>query len=117
MRRAKRALGAYELRERLSKRLGRRVAANSVYRILKALEHDGCARRIASSREWLLCEGPVRPEILLICEACNAIEPVTAPTEVATLRELGRTVGFRAERLVLEVLGRCAACQRRGASA
>jgi Fur family transcriptional regulator, zinc uptake regulator len=93
-----------------------RVSANSIYRILKALEDDGCARRIAASREWLWCEGRAGAEILLICDACTAVEPVPAPADVETLRQRGRDVGFRAERLVLEVVGRCAACQRRGAS-
>lgn len=105
---------AYDLRDLLSIRLGRRVYANSVYRILHALAQEGRARRIESLRSWMLVEPAEPAELMLLCSACRSVQTMPRPPEADRLLGLGRDRGFAMERLVLEVVGLCADCRTHG---
>jgi len=104
-------IGAYALRDALSAHLGRSVSPFSVYRIMRALEDEGRIRRVESSRGWMRVEAGVPGDLMLICSGCQAIQPVPRPSEVDRLLDLGGTHGYVRLRLVLEVVGLCAACQ------
>lgn len=110
MHHARAGLSAYEICARLGEKLGRTVSANSVYRILNDMRRLGRARRVACSREWMLCEQGRADDLLLVCENCGTVETIPPPPDTWGLWQLGLADGFRADRLVLEVIGCCASC-------
>ncbi|MFN3592473.1 MAG: Fur family transcriptional regulator [Thermaurantiacus sp.] len=105
-------VSAYDVADRLSSGLGRRVAANSVYRILDLfVEHD-LAKRVESRNAYV---ANVHPEcthdcIFLVCEDCGRISHLDDDAIATTMRSRAGATGFEPRRQVLEVLGRCGAC-------
>jgi len=105
-------LSVYDLAGALSRVFCRKVAVNSVYRILTALDGEGLARRVATKREWMLRTLPAgQEELLLLCNQCDRVSVVPAPPQVVALHERGRALGFEPDRLLIEVIGRCTDCQ------
>lgn len=105
-------VSAYDVADRLSAGLGRRIAANSVYRILDLfVEHD-LAKRVESRNAYV---ANVHPEcthdcIFLVCEGCGRIAHLDDDALAAAMRRRADAAGFRPRRQVLEVLGRCGDC-------
>lgn len=109
---ADRPLSAYDVAEALSRLLGRRIAANSVYRILDLFVAHDLAKRIESRNAYV---ANVHPEcrhdcIFLVCEDCGAIAHLDDDQLAATMRARAGAAGFEPRRPVLEVLGRCGRC-------
>jgi Fur family zinc uptake transcriptional regulator len=107
-----RPVSAYDITERVGQRLGRRVAANSVYRILDLFVANNVARRVESRNAYLANAHPscMHDCIFLVCDACGAATHVDDDSVAATVRATAEKAGFRAERPVIEVRGRCASC-------
>ena len=64
---------AYDIAEAVSKRAGRRVAANSVYRILDLFVGANLARRVESANAYVANQHPgcLHDCIFLICDNCG----------------------------------------------
>ena len=109
---AERPRSAYDLAEALSAGQGKRVAANSVYRILDLFVRTGLARRIETANAYLANTHPACAHdcVWLICEACGRAEHRDDDAAVAGVLGVAGSGGFTPSRPVLEVLGRCAAC-------
>ncbi len=105
-------LSAYDVAEALSRERGRRVAANSVYRILDLFVAHDLARRVESRNAYVANVHPECPHdcIFLVCEACGRIAHLDDDTLAARLRARAAAAGFVPRRPVLELLGRCRAC-------
>ncbi len=103
---------AYDIAETTSLRLDRRVAANSVYRILDLFVANQIATRIESRNAYMVNEHPgcAHDCIFLVCEVCNGITHLDDDSLSASLRAAAKTTGFRPARPVIEVRGRCGAC-------
>lgn len=105
-------LSAYEVAERLSARTGRRIAANTVYRILDLFVVHNLAKRIESRNAYLANTHPacVHDCIFLLCDSCGAISHVDDDALADSIRVRASATGFCPERPVMEVRGRCADC-------
>lgn len=104
---------AYDIAEAVSKAEGRRVAANSVYRILDVFVGANLARRVESSNAYVANAHPdcLHDCIFLVCDGCGATTHVDDDNLSKGVRERASAAGFKAERPVIEVRGRCADCR------
>jgi Fur family zinc uptake transcriptional regulator len=103
---------AYDIAEAVSKAEGRRVAANSVYRILDLFVGSNLAQRIESANAYIANPHPgCRHDcIFLVCDNCGQATHVDDDAVAAKVREAAEAAGFAPERPVIEVHGRCADC-------
>lgn len=107
-----RPASAYDVTEAVSTAQGRRVAANSVYRILDLFVANNVATRVESANAYLANAHPgCRHDcIFLVCDGCGRATHVDDDQLSAHIRDTARANGFRPEKPVIEVRGRCAAC-------
>jgi Fur family zinc uptake transcriptional regulator len=110
--RFERPASAYDITELLSAAQKRRVAANSVYRILDLFVATNLAQRIESANAYIANPHPgCRHDcIFLVCDSCGQATHVDDDAVAARVRSAAQKVGFQPERPVIEVRGRCAAC-------
>jgi Fur family zinc uptake transcriptional regulator len=103
---------AYDIAEAVSKAEGRRVAANSVYRILDLFVRANLANRIESANAYLVNTHPgCRHDcIYLICDDCGQALHLDDDKLTDALREAGRRHGFADVRPVVELRGLCNEC-------
>ena len=103
---------AYDVTEAVSTAQGRRVAANSVYRILDLFVANNVAMRVESANAYLANAHPdcLHDCIFLVCDSCGRATHVDDDQLSARIRETARATGFRPEKPVIEVRGRCSDC-------
>jgi len=103
---------AYDIAETVSASRGKRVAANSVYRILDLFVRTNLARRIESANAYLANSHPgCRHDcIFLICDSCGKTEHIDDDTLTGALISAAKDAGFADVRPVVELRGQCAAC-------
>ncbi|MEH3036575.1 MAG: transcriptional repressor [Sphingomonas adhaesiva] len=104
---------AYDIAEAMSATQGRRIAANSIYRILDLFVTANLAQRVESANAYVVNAHPgCRHDcIFLICDGCGRTTHLDDDRLTAALRETAGTAGFAPERPVIEVRGRCAECR------
>jgi Fur family transcriptional regulator, zinc uptake regulator len=109
-----RPASAYDIAEAISLSEGRRVAANSVYRILDLFVAQNLAQRVESANAYIANAHPdCRHDcIFLVCDDCGRITHVDDDATTRNVRAAAAPAGFSPGRLVLEVRGRCDACTR-----
>ncbi len=107
-----RPASAYDITEALSAAQARRVAANSVYRILDLFVQTNLAQRIESANAYIANPHPgCRHDcIFLVCSRCGQATHVDNDAVAGKVREAAEKSGFVAERPVIEVHGTCAEC-------
>ena len=107
-----RPASAYDIAEAVGNRRGKRVAANSVYRILDLFVRTNLANRIESANAYLANTHPgCRHDcIFLICDDCGAATHLDDERVTGALRAAGRDAGFADVRPVVELRGLCNAC-------
>lgn len=116
LRRAGRAVGAYEMIDMVAADTGRRPAPISVYRILDFLVEDGHVHRLASRSAYLACghvHGAGEPVAFLICDTCGGVCEETSAALVQNVDAMARHAGFRPRAQVIEIAGCCAQCHTR----
>ena len=103
---------AYDIAEAVSKAEGRRIAANSVYRILDLFVAANLARRVESANAYLANQHPdcLHDCIFLICDSCGKTMHVDDDVLSASIRKAASQAGFSAPRPVIEVRGKCGDC-------
>ena len=103
---------AYDIADNLSQSRGKRVAANSVYRILDLFVRTNLANRIESANAYLVNTHPgCRHDcIFLICDDCGKATHVDDDRVTGALREAGKDAGFTDVRPVIELRGLCDDC-------
>jgi Fur family zinc uptake transcriptional regulator len=112
---AHRALGAYEVLDRLAAEgFGRQPPV--VYRALDFLVDAGLAHRVQRLNAFAACmhPGEAHQPAFLICRGCKAVAEVPAMRVRAALEAATVPLGFTAERVTIEALGLCAACRGAG---
>ena len=104
---------AYDIADKVSKEQGRRVAANSVYRILDLFVGANLARRVESANAYIANEHPdcLHDCIFLICDSCGQTTHLDDDSLAGGVREAARQAGFAPDRPVIEVRGRCSDCE------
>ena len=108
-----RPASAYDIAEQVSKSQGRRVAANSVYRILDLFVGSNLARRVESANAYVANQHPacLHDCIFLICDTCGQAVHIDDDGLSASIRKAAANAGFSAPRPVIEVRGTCGECE------
>jgi Fur family zinc uptake transcriptional regulator len=103
---------AYDIAEAVSRAQDRRVAANSVYRILDLFVGANLARRVESANAYLVNAHPdcLHDCIFLVCDSCGQTVHLDDDSITRTVRNAAEAAGFAPERPVIEVRGKCADC-------
>jgi Fur family zinc uptake transcriptional regulator len=103
---------AYDIAEAVSRAQGRRVAANSVYRILDLFVAANVATRVESANAYLANAHPDCQHdcIFLVCDDCGATMHIDDDSVTEGVRAAARRAGFTPQRPVIEVRGTCADC-------
>ena len=103
---------AYDIAEEVSRAQGRRVAANSVYRILDLFVSSNLAMRVESANAYVANQHPgcLHDCIFLICDACGQTTHIDDDKLSIGVREAAASAGFEAKRPVIEVRGKCGEC-------
>ena len=103
---------AYDIAEAASKLQNRRIAANSVYRILDLFVGANLARRIESANGYVANAHPdcLHDCIFLICDGCGQTVHLDDDSLTGGIREAAQGAGFSAPRPVIEVRGKCGEC-------
>lgn len=109
-------ISAYDAADRLSQRSGRRIAVNSVYRILDLFVETNLVKRIESRNAYMASTHPgcVHDCIFLICEGCGHIDHIDDDRLAHAMRARAAGVGFAPHHAVLELTGLCARCGDQG---
>lgn len=104
---------AYDIAEAVSKAEGRRVAANSVYRILDLFVGANLARRVESSNAYIANAHPdcLHDCIFLVCDTCGQTTHLDNDHITKGVRSAAEAAGFSPVRPVIEVRGKCATCE------
>lgn len=108
----RRPVSAYDVADATSARIGRRIAANSVYRILDLFVAKQIATRIESRNAYLVNEHPgcAHDCIFLVCDGCGTITHLDDDAVTLGLRAAASARGFQPARPVIEMQGRCETC-------
>ncbi len=103
---------AYDIAEAVSKARGRRVAANSVYRILDLFVGANVAMRVESANAYIANAHPdcLHDCIFLVCDSCGTTTHIDNDSVSTGVREAAIKAGFTPVRPVIEVRGTCADC-------
>jgi len=104
---------AYDIAEAVSQHQGRRVAANSVYRILDLFVGANLARRVESANAYIANAHPdcLHDCIFLVCDSCGQTMHIDDDRLTKGVRSAAQAAGFSPERPVIEVRGKCADCE------
>jgi Fur family zinc uptake transcriptional regulator len=104
---------AYDIADRVSKDQGRRVAANSVYRILDLFVGANLARRVESANAYIANDHPdcLHDCIFLICDTCGQTTHLDDDKLAGGVRDAAKQAGFAPDRPVIEVRGTCEDCR------
>lgn len=105
-------LSAYAVTDALSVQLGRRVPANSVYRILDLFVGAGAVQRIESANAFVASAHPgCRHDCMyFVCAECKRATHMDDDRLARRVRSSAASTGFKAERSVIEVSGLCKSC-------
>lgn len=103
---------AYDIADAVSQARGKRVAPNSIYRILDLFVASNLATRVESANAYLANAHPGCQHdcIFLVCTSCGEATHVDDDSLSAHIRQRAGEAGFVAQRPVIEVLGTCADC-------
>lgn len=109
---AHRALGAYEVLDRLAAE-GYGKQPPVAYRALEFLVEHGLAHRVRRLNAFAACmhPGEAHAPVFLICRGCNAVAEAPGAPVRAALEESAASLGFTVERASIEALGLCPKCR------
>jgi Fur family zinc uptake transcriptional regulator len=107
-----RALGAYEVLERLSAE-GFGHQPPVAYRALDFLVEQGLVHRVRRLNAFTACvhPGEAHAPVFLICRSCDAVAETPGQPIRTVAEETALALGFEIERLNVEALGLCPACK------
>ena len=103
---------AYDIADKVSRKRGKRVAPNSVYRILDLFVTNNLAQRVESANAYIVNAHPgcLHDCIFLVCRTCGEATHIDDDALTGQVRHIAAHEGFRADRPVIEVLGICGKC-------
>jgi Fur family transcriptional regulator, zinc uptake regulator len=105
-------VSAYDIADAVSQARGKRVAPNSVYRILDLFVAANVAMRVESANAFLANAHPdcLHDCIFLVCDSCGSATHVDDDALTTGVRDVAKKAGFKPVRPVIEVLGTCSNC-------
>jgi Fur family transcriptional regulator, ferric uptake regulator len=94
------------------------LAMSTVYRNLTVLEEIGVVHRVITTGDFThyeLAEDLTEHHHHLVCSNCGAVDDVKASPKLEqcvrdAARDIARRTGFRTERHLLDLIGRCSRC-------
>ena len=91
---------AYDIADKVSKAQGRRVAANSVYRILDLFVGANLAMRVESANAYVANDHPgcLHDCIFLICDTCGQATHIDDDSASGGVRAAAKQAGFAPDR-------------------
>ena len=108
--RSHRAVGAYEVLDRLAAK-GERLAPISVYRAIDALVAAGLVHRFESRNAFFACHaGHEMRQLILAFETCGNVAEVGGDKVFAAIDSVAGAAAFSAKGAVVEVWGLCTTC-------
>jgi len=107
-----RAMGAYEVLEQLQEK-GFGNQPPVAYRALDFLVENGLTHRVQRLNAFAACTQPTKKHrpVFLICKDCEQVAEADALDVQDALSIAADKAGFEIERVNVEVLGLCPACQ------
>ncbi len=104
---------AYDIADQVSRAEGRRVAANSVYRVLDLFVAANLVRRVESANAYVANDHPdcLHDCIFLICDTCGQTTHIDDDRLSSGVRAAARSAGFDPARPDIEGRGRCGDCE------
>ncbi len=107
-----RPASAYDIADAVSQARGKRVAPNSVYRILDLFVTNNIAVRVESANAYMANAHPgCRHDcIFMVCRNCKQATHVDDDRVTNDVRAIALGEGFIPDRPVIEILGICAKC-------
>ncbi len=111
-----RAMGAYEVLERLA-REGWGDQPPTAYRALAFLARHGLVHKVRRLNAYVACTRSSHsdPALLLICRECGRVGEAEGGDVLRVIGAVAQARGFAVERLGVEALGLCPACAGEGA--
>lgn len=108
-----RPVSAYDIADNLSRARGKRVAPNSIYRILDLFVANNLALRVESANAFLanIHPGCHHDCIFMVCDECGEATHIDDDQTSRRIRDLAAGCGFSARRPVIELRGLCKACK------
>jgi Fur family zinc uptake transcriptional regulator len=108
-------IGAYAILDALRDD-GRTAAPPTVYRALEFLTEQGLVHRIESRNAYVGCADPEHAHAsqFLICGRCGAASELHDGRIQGEIARSARELGFRAQHLVVEIIGLCPSCAAQG---
>lgn len=100
-------VGAYNIANRLRVD-GNPIVPNQVYRTLSRLMEQARVVRLESLSAYVI--GREGYDLCLICDDCHSVQFMSDPNAVAQLSNHARALGFKADKTVIEIHGRCPSC-------
>ena len=103
---------AYDIADMVSAQRGKRVAPNSVYRILDLFVANNIVRRVESANAFIANSHPgcLHDCIFLICDSCGQTTHIDNDRIAGDVRAAASASGFAPARPVIEVRGKCSDC-------
>lgn len=103
---------AYDIADLVSKKRDKRVAPNSVYRILDLFVKSNLARRVESANAYIANSHPgcLHDCIFLVCDNCGSATHIDDDTLSGSVRKAAEKAGYADVRPVIEVRGKCGDC-------
>jgi Fur family zinc uptake transcriptional regulator len=110
--RHERPVSAYDIADNLSAARGKRVAPNSVYRILDIFVATNLALRVESANAFIANSHPgcAHDCIFLVCDLCEQATHVDDDEISRAVRAIAAKRDFKPERPVIEIRGICKSC-------
>lgn len=110
--REQRGVGAYDLLSAYEKAMGRRAAANTIYRALHFLEEHGLVAHLSSTRTYVVraFRESAEPLVFFVCIGCKTITECKAPHIERAVSAKAKTIGFSTRSRAIEVQGVCEEC-------
>lgn len=104
---------AYDIADQVSARRGKRIAPNSIYRILDLFVSNNLAMRVESSNAYLANSHPgcLHDCIFLVCDECGEATHIDDDAVTNSVRKIAERADFKPERPVIEIRGLCADCR------
>ncbi|RDC61238.1 hypothetical protein HME9302_02458 [Alteripontixanthobacter maritimus] len=111
--RHERPASAYDIADNLGKARGKRVAANSIYRILDLFVANNLAMRVESANAYLANTHPgcAHDCIFMVCDECGEATHVDDDAVSQRIRGVAAESNFTARRPIIEIRGLCSACR------
>lgn len=105
---------AYDIADQLGKKRGRRIAPNSIYRILDLFVAHNLAFRVESRNAFLVNDHPgcVHDCVFLVCDKCGITVHLDNDEIGKMLRKAALGHGFEVIRPVIEARGLCKECAK-----